>query len=72
MIKRQPVSFSAPIAIREVYIGAQKDPEQDYLGTWVFEGRLTFSKGFIGRWRSSSSRDISNAHGIFSMAKISK
>lgn len=49
-----------------------KDPDQDYLGTWVFEGRLTFSKGFVGRWRSSSSRDIPNAQGIFSMAKISK
>ena len=32
MIKRQPVSFSAPIAIREVYIGAAERSRAGLLG----------------------------------------
>ncbi|PFH48852.1 hypothetical protein AMATHDRAFT_149010 [Amanita thiersii Skay4041] len=46
-----------------------KNPEDDLLGTWCFQGHLRYGSTFVGQWKSSSCVD--KVQGIFSMHKRS-
>ena len=76
-MKREPVCFSIsshfPFGSSQFLsfnsFASQKSPEDHFLGIWLFEGKLRFGKALVGTWRNHSSTGVSEAKGIFSLAK---